>query len=127
MVPQSSHTALSLCIQCVELGWETGPKKAYAQQAGHHASPIATCPLKYKKLNWQGQKFLEAQVNLMAEAKSPYVARITCLEVSIDKSLLLCGDAGGSVIAFALPTDPTGALIATGSILNLELTAGRIM
>lgn len=58
------------------------------------------------------------QVKLLAEAKSPYVARITCLQVSHSQRLLLCGDAGGSVFAFALPTGATTSFLAAGLSLD---------
>ncbi len=45
------------------------------------------------------------QAGLLAQAKSPYVARISCLTVSSTQHLLLCGDNGGSIMAFGLPQD----------------------
>ena len=69
------------------------------------------------------------QADLLAVGKSPYVARITCLEVSLNQQLLLCGDTGGSIIAFAIPqavrtpSHPTGRNAMPGSSARCFLIA----
>lgn len=84
--------------------------KVFAQHAQRHCE---LCLLENAwDLPWS------AQVNLLAEAKSPYVARITCLEVSHSQNLLLCGDAGGSVFAFALPAGSKIWRLAAGPSFN---------
>ena len=45
---------------------------------------------------------------LLAEARSPFVARVVCADVSLDGRLLMAGDQSGAVLAFRVPANDLG-------------------